>query len=35
MYADYYQIRGWYAEQMGSMTGARGSGAIDDNSPKA
>lgn len=34
-HADYCKIRGWYAEQMGSITGARASNAIDDNSPSA
>ena len=35
MHTDRYKIRGWYAEQMGSMTGARASHAVDDNSPNA
>jgi hypothetical protein len=35
MHADLYKIRGWYAEQMGSITGARSSNAVDDNSPSA
>ena len=35
MHADHCKIRGWYAEQMGSITGARSSNAVDDNSPSA
>ena len=30
-----YKIRAWYAEQMGSMSNARASHAVEDNSPSA
>ena len=34
-HADYCKIRGWYAEQMGSIVGSRASHPVDDNSPNA
>ena len=30
-----FKIRAWYAEQMGSMSNARASHAVEDNSPSA
>jgi hypothetical protein len=30
-----YKIREWYAEQMGSVSNARASHAVEDNSPSA